>query len=264
MHPIERLRYVARVGGVDQAELIREAAAAMGGFGDDVGGLIMSSRRLLDRHPTAGALGTLCARLLTTNDLAGEAWRFSEEVLEDKTPSHLARLLPDEARVTVVGWPELTALALRKRGDVQVRCVDASGDGSALARRLRGGDVEAVDVPDAGVAAAAVASDVVIVEANCSGPASFVAPTGSYALPAVARHTGVPVWLVVGAGRALPGKLFDVVVGRLHREAPWEAPEEVVPLDLADRLVGPKGGTPAADLASRADCAPVPELLENR
>src|SRR5437763_3773263 len=104
MHPIERLRYVARVGGVDQGELIREASSALGGFGSDTGGLIVSCRRLLDRHPTAGALWTLCARLLTTGDLAGEAWRVSEEADGDKTVAHVARLVPDEATLTVVGW----------------------------------------------------------------------------------------------------------------------------------------------------------------
>jgi len=103
MHPIERLRYVARVGGVDQGELVREAASALSGLGDDPGGLIMSCRRLLDRHPTAGALWFLCARMLTAADARAEAWFATEELEQDPTPSHLARLLPDEARVTVVG-----------------------------------------------------------------------------------------------------------------------------------------------------------------
>jgi hypothetical protein len=264
VHPIERLRYVARVGGVDQGELVREASSALGGFGGDVGGLIMSCRRLLDRHPTAGALWTLSARLVATADLAGEAWRFSEEVDGDPTVSHLVRLLPDEARVCVVGWPELVALALPRRGDLAVRCVDASGDGSALARRLRGADVDAVDVPDAGAAAAAVHSDLVLLEANCAGPDGFVSPAGSLAVAAAAHHAGVPVWVVAGAGRCLPERFWRVACERLGREQPWEAAEEVVPLDLAGRMVGPKGGGPASDLAARADCAPVPELLDHR
>ncbi|MBW8826065.1 MAG: hypothetical protein JF603_06925 [Acidobacteria bacterium] len=263
MHPIERLRYVARVGGVDQGELIREASAALGGFGSDTGGLIVSCRRLLDRHPSAGALWTLCARLLTTGDLAGEAWRVSEEIDGDKTVGHVARLIPDDATLTVVGWPELVALALPKRGDVEVLCIDASGDGTHLSRRLRGADVEADDVPDAGVGAAAAASDLVLLEANCSGPDGFIAPAGSYAAAAVAHHAGVPVWVVVGAGRALPQKLWEVAVTRLRRDEPWEAAEEVVPLDLADRYIGPTGGGPATDLATRSDCSPVPELLEH-
>src|SRR3954464_1701190 len=164
MHPIERLRYVARVGGVDQGELVRDAASALSGLGDDPGGLIMSCRRLPARHPTAGALWCLCARMLTAGAPRAEAWFASEELEHDATPGHLVRLLPDDATLTVVGYPELTALALPKRGDVEVLAVDASGDGAALSRRLRGADVEATDVPDAGVAAAVAASDVVVLE----------------------------------------------------------------------------------------------------
>lgn len=264
MHPIERLRYVARAGGVDQGELVREAAAALSGLSDDPGGLIMSCRRLLARHPTAGALWFLCARLLTAADVRAEAWHATEELEHDKTPGHLARLLPEEARLTVVGYPELTALALPKRGDVEVLAIDASGDGTQLVRRLRNADVDAVDVPDAGVAAAVAASDVVVLEASSLGPTGFVAPTGSRAAAAVAKHAGVPVWLVAGVGRALPPRFWDAATAGLGGDEPWEHAEELVPLDLADRAVGPDGGRAASDLARRADCAPVPELLERQ
>src|SRR4051812_22895196 len=164
MHPIERLRYVARAGGVDQGDLVREAASALSGLGDDAGGLIMSCRRLIARHPTAGALWFLCARMLSAPDVRAEAWHATEALEHDGTPSHLARLLPEDATLTVVGSPELAALGLPKRGDVEVLAVDARGDGLALARRLRGADVDAVDVPDAGVAAAVAASDLVVLE----------------------------------------------------------------------------------------------------
>lgn len=262
MHPIERLRYVARAGAVDQGELVREAAAALSGLSSDPGGLIMSCRRLLVRHPTAGALWYLCARLLTASDVRAEAWNATEALEHDPTPGHLARLLPDDARLTVVGYPELAALALPKRGDVEVLAVDAAGDGTQLARRLRHADVESVDVPDAGVAAAVTVSDLVVLEASSLGPTGFVAPTGSRAAAAVARHADVPVWLVCGTGRALPERFWDAATAGLAGDEPWEASEEVVPLDLVDRAVGPDGGRPAADLASRADCAPVAELLE--
>lgn len=264
MHPIERLRYVARVGGVDQGELVREAASALSGLSDDPGGLIMSCRRLLDRHPTAGALWYLCARMLTAGDPRAEAWFSTEQLEHDATPGHLARLLPDEATLTVVGYPELTALALPKRGDIEVLAVDASGDGAALARRLRGADVEAIDVPDAGVAAAVATSDVVVLEASCLGTNGFVSPTGSRAAAAVARHAGVPVWLVAGVGRALPARFWDAAVAKLGGDEPWDEAEELVPLDLVDRAVGPDGGRPGGELAARADCAPVPELLDRQ
>ena len=262
MHPIERLRYVARAGAVDQGDLVREAAAALGGLSDDPGGLIMSCRRLLARHPTAGALWFLSARLLTAGDARAEAWHATEELEHDKTPGHLARLLPDEATITVVGYPELAAVALPRRGDVVVRAVDARGDGGQLVRRLRSGDVEALEVPDAGVAAAVATSDLLVLEASALGPTGFVAPTGSHAAAAVARQADVPVWLVAGAGRALPARFWEAAVAGLGGDEPWLAPEEVVPLALADRAVGPDGGRAAADLATRADCAPVAELLE--
>ena len=244
--------------------LSTRAAAALSGLSTDPGGLIMSCRRLLVRHPTAGALWFLCARLLTAADVRAEAWNATEELEHDKTASHLARLLPEEARLTVVGYPELTALGLPKRGDVEVLVVDASGDGTALARRLRGADVDAGEVPDAGVAAAVAASDVVVLEASCLGPTGFVAPTGSHAAAAVTKHAGVPVWLVAGVGRALPPRFWEAATAGLGGDEPWENAEELVPLDLVDRAVGPDGGRAGGDLAARADCAAVPELLERQ
>jgi hypothetical protein len=264
MHPIEHLRYVARAGAVDQGELVREVAAALSGLSGDAGGLIMSCRRLLDRHPTAGALWFLAARMLTAADPRAEAWHATEELEHDPTAGHLVRLLPEEARLTVVGWPEVTALGLPRRGDVEVRVVDAGGDGEQLARRLRRADVEVVEVPDSGTAAAVVSSDLVVVEASCLGPGGFVAPTGTRAAAAVARHAGVPVWLVAAKGRALPARFWERAVAGLDTDEPWLATEEVVPLDLADRAVGPDGGRAAAELAGRADCAAVAELLGYR
>jgi hypothetical protein len=79
----------------------------------------------------------------------------------------------------------------------------------------------------------------------------------------VARHAEVPVWVVVGAGRVLPGRLWDALVQRLDDEDdPWDRPDEVVPLDLADVVYGPHGLSPAADAPKRADCPVAPELLK--
>ena len=114
------------------------------------------------------------------------------------------------------------------------------------------------------MAAAVAASQVVVLEASCLGPGGFVAPIGSRAAAAVARQAGIPVWLVVGAGRALPSRFWDAAVAGLGGDEPWEEPEELVPVDLVDRTVGPDGGRPAADLAGRTDCGPVPELLERQ
>ena len=87
MHPIERLRYVARVGGVDQGELVREASSALGGFGSDVGGLIVSCRRLLDRHPTAGNVLLVGAGSGHGFKHGPEVGRYASELLTGKLKS---------------------------------------------------------------------------------------------------------------------------------------------------------------------------------
>jgi hypothetical protein len=262
VHPIERLRYVARAGSVDAGELVREAAGALGGMGADPTGLVLSCKRLVDRQPTAGPMWWLCARLLAAAEPRAEAWRCVGELDDDPTARRLADELPDDARVTVLGWPELVADALPRRGDLEVLVVDAAGEGTAFARRLRAADVDADEVPEAGTGAAAATSDVVVLEATAMGAGRLLAPSGSLAAAAVARHAGVPVWVVAGVGRALPGPLWEALVSRLDPGAPWEDVVELVPLDLVDVVLGPAGCSTPEQAATRADCGVAAELLE--
>lgn len=261
VHPIERLRYVARGAAIEQRVLLREAASALGGLDGEEGSLVLSCKRLLDRQPTAGPLWWLCARLLCAGEIRPEAWRCADEIEQDPTPRHLIDLLPDDASVLVLGWPELVADALPARGDLEVLVVDAMGDGDAFVRRLTASDVDAQTVPEAGAGAAAAMSDVVLLEATASGPSGFLAVAGSRGAAAVARHAGVPVWVVIGTGRALPGRLWDALRARLDDESPWDADVELVPLDLADVVVGPTGSDTPEQVVRRADCPAAPELL---
>jgi hypothetical protein len=102
----------------------------------------------------------------------------------------------------------------------------------------------------------------VLVEASAAGPGGFVALAGSRAAAAVARHAGVPVWAVAGAGRVLPDRLWAALVARMEDEEPWEDVEELVPLDLVDVIVGPRGLVRPADAVAQADCPVAPELLK--
>lgn len=257
---MERLRDVARSGSVEHGVLAQEAAAALAGLGDDPAGLVLACKRLVGRHPAAGPLWTLCAHVLLAGDPRREAWRSLAELDDDLTASHLVQQLPDEATVTLVGWPEVAARALPPRGDLVVRVVDAIGEGGQLVRRLGRADIDATEVPEAGAAASVVGSDLVVLEALASGPSAFLALSGSRAAAAVARHAGVPVWLVVAAGRALPGPLWSALTGALAGDAPWDEGEEVVPLDLVEVVIGPQGRATPTELARRADCAVAPEL----
>ena len=95
------------------------------------------------------------------------------------------------------------------------------------------------------------------------GPGGMVAPAGSHAAAAVARHAGLPVWAVGGVGRVLPGRLWDALAARLEEDdEPWLAAEELVPAELVDNVVGPDGVRPTADAIGTPTCPVAPELLK--
>lgn len=263
MHPIERLRMVARAGGAGPTLLAREAVGALAGFASEPTALVTGCRRLVERHPEMGPVWWLAARLLGAGDPVGEVHRTAAVLDDDDTAGALAAELPGEATVVVVGWPEHTAQALRRRGDVEALVVDADGDGRALARRLAGMGTDAWEVPAEGAAAAVVVAGLVVVEALSCGPSGLLAPAGSHAAAAVARHAGTPVWAVAPAGRVLPGRLWEAQLERIDGDEtePWDRPFELVPLELFDLAVGPDGPLPAADLPGLADCPVAPELL---
>lgn len=261
MHPIERLRYVARSSGADQGPLVREAASALAHFRGDPQGLVTACRRVLGRQPASGALWWLCARALYADDAMTEAWRVAEEIDADPTARELAHAMPDSATVCVLGWPELVGGALVRRGDLEVLVVDTLSEGSGLVQRLMRADSDAVDVPLSGLGAAASDCDLVLLEASAVGPDGFVGVAGSRAAAAVARSADVPVWVVAGVGRLLPARMWEALARQLDHGDPWDCDDEVVPLDLVDRLSGPCGPEPVADALRRTDCPVVPELL---
>ncbi len=264
MHPIERLRSVARAQGVGPSLLVREAAGALAGFGREPAGLVTACRRLVDRHPTVGPMWSLAARVLSAAEPVAEAWRVADEVEADATPASLAAILPEEATAVVIGWPEQVAEALRRRGDIEVLLVNCGGDARGLSQRLRAAGVECTDVADAGLGAAVAEADLVVLEASAVGPDGFVAASGSRAAAALARCENVPVWMVAGEGRVLPAAFWEVLCGRLDRggEEPWERREEIVSLALCDEVVGPRGMQDPLETAARADCPSIPELLK--
>ncbi|MGH9234199.1 MAG: hypothetical protein ACRD0R_12785 [Acidimicrobiales bacterium] len=226
MHPIERLRAVARARGVDQALLAREAAAVLGSFAGDPPGLLTSCRRLLDRHPTAGALWWACARLLAAGDVRAEAHAIDDDLAGEPAASALALDLPDGVVVAVVpdvaGGSELPYELTHRRDDL----VLAHDPGALHVER---------DEPR-----------VLLVEAGAAGLDRFVAPEGTADEMAAARDAGVPVWLVVDVGRRLAPGLFDTLVARAGAEG-----VEVVACTEAERAIEPR----------RLACPVPPELL---
>lgn len=262
MHPIERLRYVARSEGSGPTLLGVESAHALAGFSSDPAGLVTACRRLIDRHSEMGTVWWVSARALLAPDPGFELHAVAAELEDDPTASLLAAAMPEAATVVVVGWPEQASAALERRADVAVLAVSSGGDGDLLARRLDRAGADAVAVPDSGTGAAAAEADLVVLEALAVGPDRALVPAGSRSAAAVARDAGIPVWLVAGAGRVLPAALWDVALARLdQRGDPWDLLVEPVPLALCDAAWGPGGQIDASALAARGDCPCPPELL---
>ena len=264
MHPIEHLRYVARASGADPSLVAREAAMALAEVAEvDPVGIVPACRRLVERHLTSGPVWWMAARVLSAADPSDAAVRAAVELEADRTERHLAAALPDSATVVVIGWPEATAGALRRRGDIAVLVVASAGEGSGLARRLTNDGSASEVVPNSGVGPAAAVADLVIVEAFVAGPAGVLAAPGSLPAAAVAAHSGRQVWLVTPTGRVLPEGLWDALLNRFDETGgePWDRAAELVPASLATDLIGPEGPAPVQDGLGTATCPVAPELL---
>ncbi|MCB0972838.1 MAG: hypothetical protein KDA97_15130 [Acidimicrobiales bacterium] len=262
MHPIERLRHVARASGAPVDDLVAEAAASLATFSDDPVALVAACRRLVDRHATVGPLWWLCARTLVAADPADEVWRCRSEHHADPTLGELVHAIPDGARVAAVGWPERLAEPFARRGDVEVHVLDVEGDGPGFARLLERLDVDALDVPVVGAAAAVASSDLVVLDATAIGPDQVVAASGSWLAAAVARAAEVPVWAVGGVGRALPAGLWPSLRRRLGDadDRPWDLGVDLVPTALIDVVAGPAGVGPVPAALAGTDVPDVAEL----
>jgi hypothetical protein len=261
VHPIERLRYVARARGADAESLVRETAGALRGLGLDMAGLVVACRRIVERHPTSGPLWWLCARMLTSTDplLAGR--QAVDEIEDDRTVDELTAALPDGATVVTIGWPDLVGIALARRGDIRVLAVDAGHHGSSFVQRLERVEVESELIPTEAAAIAVAAADLVLIEADALDATTVVAATGSAVLAAVAELHGTPLWCVAGCGRRLPSPMIEAIVDRVAQRAiePWSREVEALPTSLVGHVVGPLGRIPASDV--RAECEMAPELL---
>ena len=255
MHPIERLRYVARVDGADPALVAAEAGYALAAVaGEDPAGLVPACRRLVDRHATSGPMWWLAARVLASPDPVQAARQAAHAISEDGLVPVLARALPDDVTVAVVGWPDAAGDALRRRGDLEVLVIDGGGEGSSLARRLEDAGATVASVPDAGAASAVVVSGLILLEAVAAGPSGILARVGSHGAASVAAHASIPVWAALGIGRVLPGPLWDALLARLDQSPtePWDREVEFVPAGLLTAAVMSGGAVSSVPLSGGA------------
>ncbi len=251
MHPIERLRFVARAGAGHPVELACEAAGALGDLAQDRRALLVACRRLLANHPECGPLWWLCARLLVASNPLSAAGEAQQTLLEDKTSAELAAALPSGAVVVSTASPT-TVEGLALRPDLEVRLVGRPPELAAGVRMLDG------EVAGYGLAEAADALEnatVVLVEALAAAPAGLLAAPGSGELARLADAAGPPCWVVVPAGRILPPVLFTCAAER----ALDTGSADLLAVELLTAVIGPEGLSAPAAL-QLPECPSVHEL----
>jgi hypothetical protein len=224
VHPIERLRYVARGGWGGSSIVAAEAAWALADLAQhEAPALVPACRRLLDRQPGCGALWWLAAKVLSAGDPVGEARRCASALEEDSTPQMLLASLPSGARAVRHGGIGDVAGA-----DLVVVEIEALGPGGMVA-----------DADSAGLLEAAHAAEVALwLEAG------------------VGRVLPPRLWdsleSRVARSRRRHGRSLRTLSGH----------HELFELRGVERVVGPRGAKGLDVALSETDCPEPPEMLE--
>lgn len=175
MHPIERIRALARASWLDPKTVATEAADALGDAYRwmDEAAAVSVARRLLAWHPYCGPLWWVCGRVLHAVDPVEEARSAVEALLDDTTALALDVALPEGARPLVVG---------------RCRALDEL-DREATARSMD-------------------SASHLLVGAAALGPGGLVTQGPSAALVGAALEAGVAVWAVAEVGSVVDASLW--------------------------------------------------------
>ncbi len=237
MHPIERLRHVARAGRADPSELAAEAAWALADLAErEAPALVPACRRLLDRQPGCGPLWWLAARVLSAGDPAYEAQRCAQDLEDDPTRIVMLEALPSGARAVRKG-----AVSEVSNADLVLVTSEALGPGGMVADSSCGALLDAARTAEVPVWVESGVGRVLpqrIWEAMCRR------------LGASATH-----------GRNAVSSGSSAVDAHGVRFAPATGHSGVFDHFVVEKVVGPTGVQPLVVALAGCDCPEPPELL---
>lgn len=239
-----------------------ETATALASFADDPAGLLTACRRMLGRKPESGALVWLAARMISSPDPRREAWLTVEEAQENDLGRRVSRAIESDQSVVTVGWPDSAGGGLARRGDIDFRIIDRTGQAWRHVEHLDERGVMANDVDTPWMASVIDGASLLILEAVAAGPSEALVPVASFPAAAVARAVDVPVWLLAPAGSVLPERMWQGLVGRYEADRPAvQLDHELLPLTLVDQIVGPELTVAPTEIGRLTSCPITPELF---
>jgi len=102
VHPMERLRYVARAGSAPDRILVGEAVPALGAFSSQPGAMLVALRQLISRQPESPGLLALAAHMLQALDPLEAGWAFADALDTDRTSEQAEEVAISESGGTDV------------------------------------------------------------------------------------------------------------------------------------------------------------------
>ena len=85
VHPIERLRYVARAGSAPDSFLVAESVPALAAFSHDPNAMLVALKGLITRQPESPGLLGLAAHMVHSLDPVSAGWAFADDLHADRT-----------------------------------------------------------------------------------------------------------------------------------------------------------------------------------
>lgn len=260
MHPIERLRWIARLEGESDSTVAGEAAWLLGELSTtEPPAVLTASRRLVLRRPACGPLWWACARILESagsDDVLDIAQQIALELAADTVPAKLAlslkKEIPSGEALLVTSPSDTISRGLGPPGRYSIRLLASYRDLRYEMSQFRGADVTGYELDEA--EEAAEGCSVVLVEPGFTGPDRLYLGVGAAMAVRSARQRGIPCWAVLAAGRSLSEPLAKVA-SQLARDevAPFEP-------DLFARAVDQTGLTSLSEALGQVSCPPALEL----
>ncbi len=226
VHPIERLRFVARAGWAGPTELAVEAAYALAELAEqEPAALVPACRRLLERNPGYAPLWWVAARVLCAGDPLEEADRCAGQLEDDRTEELLEEALAGRRWIRHGGVAEATT------ADVVVVSVDGMGPTGMI-----------IDGDDRGVLEAAA-----------------VAGTDVWALSGTGRVLPARLWQALLERADMPPPPSRTAASSWFE--PVSRSPVVAGLSAVARVAGPLGTVGVFEALAGCDCPEPPELL---
>lgn len=221
---------------------------ALRGLGSDPATVLLTCRRLVERHPTVGPLWWLCSEMVTALEPREAMRSCLDRVRDDSTPVHLAEFLNERlgerSLVCLNGWSWDVAVAFGQMEPREICVIDGDNGADHMVRVLERAEHEVHLVESTGAASAAREADVVVLSALATSPDLAWCTPGGHGLAAVAYCSETPAVLSTPCGTRLPHQTLEgmaVDLASQTRGHVWHRGVDEIPVGLFTWFVGPSG-----------------------